>query len=187
MKVGFKKLMELFWIFFKIGAFTFGGGYAMIPFIQREIVQEHGYIDEDEVVEIVAIAESTPGPVAINMATFVGYKCAGVIGSAFCTLGTVLPSFIIILIISYFYEQFAHLKVIQYAFNGIRAGVLVLLIKALLTVYKKLKKNAIAWFIMGASFIVVAIFGVKVLPVIAASAAIGLASFLLAERAGKKA
>ena len=96
----FKKLLSLFLTFAKIGAFTFGGGYAMIPLIQREAVTKHNWVSDDDIMDIIAIAESTPGPVAINSATFVGYKVAGVLGSAAATLGVVMPSFLIIYFIS---------------------------------------------------------------------------------------
>ena len=93
-----KKLLGLFWVFFKIGAFTFGGGYAMIPIIQREVVENKKWVTDDDILNVIAIAESTPGPIAINSATFIGYKTAGVMGSAFATLGVCMPSFIIIYI-----------------------------------------------------------------------------------------
>lgn len=187
MKAGAKKLIDMFLIFLKIGAFTFGGGYAMIPLIQREVVERRHYIDEDEMVDIIAIAESTPGPVAINSATFVGYKNGGVAGAAVCTLGIVVPSFVIILIISYFYKQFAALEYVGYAFFGIRAGVLALLLKALYSVFKKQKKTPVAYFIMAGAFVAAAVLKLNVLLVIAASAAVGFTSWLIAEGTGKKA
>ena len=102
-----KKLKQLFFLFltfFKIGLFTFGGGYAMIPIIEREAVDRKNWISKDEFLDILAIAESTPGPLAINSATYVGYKVCGVLGSVFATLGVVLPSFIIIFAISFFFS-----------------------------------------------------------------------------------
>ena len=96
-----KSLIQLFWAFFKIGLFTFGGGYAMIPLIQREVVENKKWVTDDEILGIIAIAESTPGPIAINSATFIGYKTCGFFGSLFATIGVVLPSFIIINIVSY--------------------------------------------------------------------------------------
>ena len=90
-----KDLLTLFLTFFKIGAFTFGGGYAMIPLIQKEAVEKHKWISDEDILDIIAIAESTPGPIAINSATFMGYRVAGVLGSAAATFGTVLPSFLI--------------------------------------------------------------------------------------------
>ena len=141
MKNKWKTLWQVFATFFKIGAFTFGGGYAMIPLIQRETVDNHKWVTEDDILEIIAIAESTPGPIAINSATFVGYRTCGVLGSAAATLGVVLPSFAIIFAISFVLRQFQELKAVQYAFNGIRAGVMALLCKALWGMYKKNKKN----------------------------------------------
>ena len=127
-----RKILTLFLTFFKIGAFTFGGGYAMIPLIQKEVVENKKWITDDDILEIIAIAESTPGPIAINSATFVGYRVCGFWGAFFSTLGVVLPSFVIILIISFILNEFQNIKAVQYAFEGIRAGVLALLVKALL-------------------------------------------------------
>ena len=128
MKNKWKTLWKVFTTFFKIGAFTFGGGYAMIPLIQRETVDNHKWVTEDDILEIIAIAESTPGPIAINSATFVGYRTCGVLGSVAATLGVVLPSFVIIFAISFVLRQFQELKAVQYAFQGIRAGVMALLL-----------------------------------------------------------
>ena len=102
------KNLELFLTFMKIGAFTFGGGYAMIPLIQHEVCDNKHWLNEDDILEVVAIAESTPGPVVINAATFVGSRTAGTLGAVCATLGVVLPSFVIILIIAKFYEKFRH-------------------------------------------------------------------------------
>ena len=108
-----KTLWELFITFFKIGAFTFGGGYAMIPLIQRETVENKKWITDDDILEVVAIAESTPGPIAINSSTFVGYRVAGFWGAFFGTLGMVVPSFTIILIVSYVLRAFQDNQIFQ--------------------------------------------------------------------------
>ena len=186
MKEKLKTMGQVFWTFFKIGAFTFGGGYAMIPLIQKETVDNHKWITEDDIMEIIAIAESTPGPIAINSATFVGYRTCGVLGAAAATLGVVLPSFVIILAISGVLRQFQDLKAVQYAFNGIRAGVLALLFKALWTMYKKSPKGWVSYVVMGGSFLLTAILDVDVLPVIIGCAVFGLVTALLAERRLKK-
>lgn len=110
MKADAKKLLSLFWTFFKIGAFTFGGGYAMIPLIQREMAEKKGWISEKDILDIVAISESTPGPISVNSATFVGYQVGGVMGSFLATLGVVLPSFIIILAVSFVLKQFEQIR-----------------------------------------------------------------------------
>ena len=101
----FKNLISLFLIMFKIGLFTFGGGYAMIAIIERELVEKKNLLSHEDFIDIIAVAESTPGPIAVNSATFIGYKQNGVLGSLFATLGVVLPSFIIIYAISLFFEQ----------------------------------------------------------------------------------
>lgn len=178
-------LWQVFLSFFKIGAFTFGGGYAMIPLIQNEAVEKRHWVTDEDILEVVAIAESTPGPIAINSATFVGYKAAGILGSVCATLGVVLPSFIIILILSFVLRQFQEVQAVQYAFQGIRAGVLALLIKALWTMYKKSPKGWPAYVVMGGSFILTAIFDVNVLFVIIGCAVFGVVTSLYLERRGK--
>ncbi len=173
---------RLFLTFFRIGAFTFGGGYAMIPLIQKETVEKKGWLSDEEILEIIAIAESTPGPIAINAATFVGYKTAGIPGSFMATFGVVLPSFIIISILSYVLQAFQDLKAVQYAFYGIRSGVLALLVKALWTMYKKCPHDVVSYLIMGAAFLLVAIFNVSVFPVIIGCAVFGLLASLIFRR-----
>ncbi len=180
-----KRLIPLFLTFLKIGAFTFGGGYAMIPIIQREIVTNKKWISDDDIYDIIAIAESTPGPIAINSATFVGYRVAGFMGSVLATLGVVLPAFTIIFILSFFLRQFEELKAVKYAFAGIRAGVLSLLIKALISMGKKCPKNIFSYVLVGLSFVVVAVFDVNVLFVIIGCAVCGVAWALIAKGEGK--
>ena len=135
------KNLELFLTFMKIGAFTFGGGYAMIPLIQREVCDNKHWLNEDDILEVVAIAESTPGPVAINAATFVGSRTAGTLGAVCATLGVVLPSFLIISLISFILKAFQESRAVQYAFMGIRAGVLALILKAVYTMFMATKKT----------------------------------------------
>ena len=180
-----KKNISLFTIFFKIGAFTFGGGYAMIPLIQKETVENKKWITEDDILEIVAIAESTPGPIAINAATFVGYKVGGFFGALFSTLGVVLPSFLIISIISFVLKKFESVKIIKYAFFGIRSGVLALIVKALWSMYRKCPKNTVSYIIIAASFILTALLNINVLFVIIGCALFGLAASFAAERRAK--
>lgn len=185
MKHSLKDLWKIFAAFFKIGAFTFGGGLAMIPLIQKEAVEKHGWVTDDDILEIVAIAESTPGPIAINAATFVGYRAAGVIGSACATFGTVLPSFVIILAISAVLRQFQQLPVVQYAFWGIRAGVLAMLLKSLWTMFKKSPKGWPAYIAMAAAFVLTTILDVHILIVIVSCGLFGLVTAtLIGRRAG---
>lgn len=170
---------QLLLVFLKIGAFTFGGGYAMIPLIKEEIVTKRHWITDDDILDIVAIAESTPGPIAVNSATFVGYHVAGFWGAFVSTLGVIAPSFIIIYFLSFIIEQFKHLPVVMYAFSGIRIGVLVLIFKALLTMYKQCPKNLISYIIMALAFISVTFLNIDVLYVIAGCAVVGLISSLM--------
>ena len=181
-----KRLWSLFCTFFKIGAFTFGGGYAMIPLIQKEAVENRGWITDDDILEIIAIAESTPGPVAINSATFVGYRTAGLLGAACATFGVVLPSFVIILAISFVLTRFQELKAVQYAFNGIRAGVLALLFKALWSMYKKSPKGWVAYVVMGGAFVLTAFLKVNIFLVILSCAIFGLVTATVAQRGAGK-
>ena len=178
--------LELFYTFFMIGAFTFGGGYAMIPLIQKETVEKNGWVTDDDILEIIAIAESTPGPIAINSATFVGYRTYGVLGSVCATLGVVLPSFILIYAISFVLRQFQELKAVQFAFQGIRAGVLALLCKALWGMYKKNKKNWASYIIMAGSFLLTGLLDVSVLPVLIGCAVFGLVTATVMERRAQK-
>ena len=145
-------LFKLFWNFFKIGLFTFGGGYAMIAQIRETVVEKLRWLTEDELVEVIAISESTPGPIAINMATFVGFKKKGVIGSAFATLGVVLPSFIIITVISLFLDAFMSFSLVKSAFIGIKCAVAFLIIKAGVGMLKKVDKKPLPLIIFGLVF-----------------------------------
>ncbi len=174
MRKKLKLVLKLFLVFFRIGAFTFGGGYAMIPLISEETVNKRKWISEEDILDIIAIAESTPGPIAINSATFVGYRVAGFWGAFFATLGVVTPSFIIILIISYVLEEFKNIKAVQYAFSGIRAGVLALIIKAVYKMYTACPKGIFYYIIMVLAFILVAFLKLPVIYCIIAFGIIGL-------------
>ena len=127
-------LLELFLTFFEIGALTFGGGYAMIPLV-REQVLAHGWLTEEELLNMIAVSESTPGPIAVNMATFVGSNEAGVLGSAFATLGVVLPSFIIILIISALLKNFLKYNGVKAFLTGVRPAVVSLILGTAITLF----------------------------------------------------
>ncbi len=181
-----KAVGSLFLSFVKIGAFTFGGGYAMIPLIQKEVVEKRKWITDKEILEIIAIAESTPGPIAVNAATFIGYKTAGFTGAFLATMGVVLPSFLIIAAVSFVLRQFESLRVVQYAFQGIRAGVLALIVKALASMYRQCPRNGISYVIAVLAFLLAAVLGINVLAVIVICAVIGLAYSLMAERREKK-
>ena len=167
-------LRKLFFACLYLSTFTFGGGYAMIPLIQRETVVKRKWVDDDDILDIVAIAESTPGPIAINASTFVGYRVGGFFGAVVGTVGMILPSFIIILAISFVLNSFQDVQAVKYAFNGIRAGVLALIIRALWLMYKNVKKCAVSYIVMAAAFILSAFTSVNVIVVIAGCALFGL-------------
>ena len=137
------KLLILFLAFTKIGVITFGGGYAMIPIIEEEVTKKRKWISEIEIMDILAISESTPGPIAVNTATYVGYKVAGVAGGIIATLGLAVPSFVIIFVISFFYKDFIQWPVIAAMFKGLKIGVIILLFSAVLKLKKGVKVNLI--------------------------------------------
>lgn len=137
MKEKFKQLWQLFVTFAIVGVTTFGGGYAMLPALQREVVDKRKWANDEEVMDWYAIGQCTPGVIAVNTATFVGQKQAGVIGGIFATLGVVFPSLVIITIIAAFIQNFAHLAVVQKAFAGIRVCVCVLILNAVVKLWKK--------------------------------------------------
>ena len=144
-------LLDLFLTFAKIGLFTFGGGYAMIAMIENNCVERKKWITHDEMMNVTVIAESTPGPIAINCATFTGYKKAGFIGALAATLGMVLPSFVIIYLISMFLDNFLELTIIASAFKGIKIAVGILILDAAITMIKKMHKKKLPRTIMACS------------------------------------
>ena len=141
-------LLDLFLTFAKIGLFTFGGGYAMIAMIEHNCVALKGWITHDEMMDVTVIAESTPGPIAINCATFTGYKKAGFIGALAATLGIVVPSFTVIYLISVFLDSFLEITIIANAFKGIKIAVGVLILDAAITMIKKMHKKKLPRTIM---------------------------------------
>lgn len=136
-----KKTGILFWDFLKIGAFTFGGGYAMIHLLERQFVARRKWLDREEFLDMVAVAESTPGPVAVNSATYIGYKVDGVIGALSATVAVCLPSFVIIYLISLFLDQFLALTYVAYAFKGIQVCVVYLILSAAWKLWISMEKN----------------------------------------------
>ena len=145
-------LPALFFTFFKIGLFTFGGGYAMISIIENICVERKKWITHDDMMNITVIAESTPGPIAVNCATFVGYKQAGIWGAVFATLGVVLPSFIIIYLISLFLDGLLEIRAVASAFKGIKLAVGLLIVSAAVNMIIKMKKKPLPLAILVLSF-----------------------------------
>ena len=147
-------LLDLFLTFAKIGLFTFGGGYAMISMIENNCVERKQWITHDEMMNVTIIAESTPGPIAINCATFTGYKKAGLIGALVATLGIVVPSFVVIYLISMFLDNFLELTIIANAFKGIKIAVGILILDAAVTMIKKMQKKKLPRTIMLCSCVI---------------------------------
>ena len=182
-----KSLGTLFFTFFKIGLFTFGGGYAMIALLEEEFIQRRKWLDKDEFLDMAAIAESTPGPVAINSATYLGYKLAKVPGAATATVAVCLPSFLIIYAISLFLEQFTQLTVIANAFKGIQVCVIYLIFSAGVRMLKALDKSPFATGVLAAVMLVMvglSLAGVSVSSIllILLSGAAGVAAWLIGRR-----
>lgn len=135
-------LQELFWVFMKIGAFTFGGGYPMIALLDSECVEKRAWISSEELSDVIVIAESTPGPIAINCATYTGYQQAGLVGAIVATVGMVLPSFLLLFCISQFFQQFLSIEIVERAFQGIRIAVAILIIQAGMTMVRKMLQKS---------------------------------------------
>ncbi len=176
--------LRLFLTMFKIGLFTFGGGYAMIAFLEDEFVAKKKWMEKNDFLDMLAIAESTPGPIAINSATYIGYRSAGVLGSVCATLGVCLPSFIIIFIISLFFDAFLEIKYVEYAFRGIQVAVIYLILSAGLRMLRQLDKTpliAVLFVVATVALLLLSFFAVSVSAIVfvLAGGAVGLSVFLI--------
>lgn len=186
-----KKYLNLFFTMLKIGLFTFGGGYAMIALLQNEFVEKKKYMEKDEFLDMVAIAESTPGPIAINAATYIGYKQLGLLGSLVATVAICIPSFVIIFAISLFFDAFLSFKLVEYAFRGIQVCVIYLIFSAGFKMLKQMKKNAFSISIVSAvlvCMIVFSLFAVKFSTIfyILICGCVGLVAYLIKRVNAKK-
>lgn len=182
-------LWTLFFSFFKIGLFTFGGGYAMLPLIESVCVERSGWITHEQMLQITVIAESTPGPVAINCATFVGKKRGGVPGALAATLGVVLPSFLVILAVSLFLDRFLEIPVIANAFRGIRVAVSLLILRAGLKMLRGAKKKLLPMLLLAGGFaamLLINLFSLRFSTIwlLLAAGAVSFAASLLQSRKG---
>ena len=182
-------LWNLFLTFFRIGAFTFGGGYAMISVIENICVEKKHWITHEDLVNVTVIAESTPGPVAINCATFVGYKQKGLLGSIAATLGVVLPSFIIIWAISMFLERFLEIAWVASAFRGVRVAVGLLILDVGIRMAKKMPKEPIRILLLIAALVLMVLINllhwkISTIVLLLCAAAVSLIVFLFHERKG---
>ena len=183
-------LLDLFLTFAKVGLFTFGGGYAMISLIENSCVEKKGWLTHDEMMNVTVIAESTPGPIAINCATFVGYKQKGLIGAIAATIGMVLPSFSIIFLISMFLDNFLEIAWIAHAFMGIKIAVGILILDAAIKMIRKMQKKPIPLTIMACAFLAMLLIDIFALHVssitlMLIAAVISLAIFLTRRNTGK--
>ena len=186
-----KKHLNLFFTMLKIGLFTFGGGYAMIALLQNEFVEKKQYLEKDEFLDMVAIAESTPGPIAINAATYIGYKQLGLLGSLIATAAICIPSFVIIFTISIFFDAFLSFKLVEYAFRGIQVCVIYLIFTAGIKMLKQMKKTAFSISIVSAvsvCMIAFSLFAVKFSTIfyILICGCIGLVAYFLKQLKAKK-
>ena len=178
-----KELFDLFWTFCKIGALTFGGGYAMLPIIQREIVENKKWSTEKEILDYYAVGQCTPGVIAVNTATFIGFKIRGIIGGIVATIGVIFPSLIIILIIASFLQNFADMAIVQSAFAGIRVAVVALIITTVIKLLKSSVKDYLGIIIAIITFIISAFLCLSPVYVVVAAGLTGLISKTLG---GKK-
>lgn len=176
------KSLSLFKTFFKIGLFTFGGGYAMISLIQKEVVDKKKWITSKEMSDIITIGESTPGPIAVNVATFVGYKTNKVIGACCATLGVILPSFLIIFLLFNVLQLLQDNVIFQNAFLGIRACVVALIIKALWSMYKECPKNLFSSLLIILSLLLVTFIDLNTIYVIILCGIVGYLYFNIIDR-----
>ena len=179
-----KRLLGLFLTMFKIGLFTFGGGYAMIALLENEFVEKKKLLDHEEFLDMVAIAESTPGPIAINSATYIGYKTDKVIGSIFSTIAVCLPSFIIIYLISLFFDAFLAIELVAHAFKGIQIGVTFLILFAGIKMLRAIKKDVLSIILFCFGFlatIIISLFDLNISTVfiILSGALVGLVAYLV--------
>lgn len=154
------KLLTMFLTFLKIGAFTFGGGYAMIPLIETEVVDKRHWIEKEEFLDIIVISQTFPGALAINSSTFIGYKIGGILGAILALIGVVLPSFFIILIVAHFFLQFRNNSIIDLIFKGISAAVPMLILVAVTSLSKSINKNIANLFI-----VIITVIGISVLDI----------------------
>lgn len=167
-------LLELFLSFAKVGLFTFGGGYAMLPILEREIVDKKGWASSEEILDYYAIGQSTPGVIAINTSTFCGVKKAGTIGGIAASLGFIFPSIVIITIIAGFLKNFSHISYIQHAFAGIRIAVCALVVYSVANMVKKNAKSLPKFMIFVLTFLAIAVFDISPVVLVVLIAASGI-------------
>lgn len=169
-----KELLELFWAFCRIGGLTFGGGYAMLPMLQAEVVDKYKWATEEELLDYYAVGQATPGIIAVNTATFIGYKNKGIIGALFATAGVVFPSLVIIMIIAGLIKNFSDIQVVQHAFSGVRIVVCVLILNAVIKLWKNSVKGKLGIIIFILSFVGATLLRISPIYIVIISAIVGL-------------
>jgi len=169
-----KELLELFLAFCRIGGFTFGGGMAMLPMLRKEIVEKYRWATDEELLDYYAIGQCTPGIIAVNTATFIGYKRKGIIGAIVATAGVVSPSIVVITLIAAFFTRFQDLTVVQQAFRGIRAAVTALIFNTILNLYSKSVKDWLGIFVFFGAFLLVAFMDVSPIVVVIICCILGI-------------
>lgn len=167
-------LIDLFFTFFKIGAFTFGGGYAMLPIIQKEIVENKGLISEEEFMDAIALAQASPGPVAVNTSVYVGYRIMGFKGALSATLGAVLPSFIIILLVAAYFIKFRDNAIVERVFLGIRPAIVALILAAVYKMWLNTKRTYFKLFVAIATAFIIIFLGISPIWIVIASAIVSV-------------
>lgn len=172
-----KQLMELFWAFFRIGSFTFGGGMAMLPMLKREVVVKYGWSTEEELLDIYAIGQCTPGIIAVNTATYIGYQQKGLLGSIFGTLGMVTPSIIIISLIATILRNFIDLPIVLHALSGIRIVVCALMLQTVYSLAKAGIKNKLGLFLFWAGFLIATFTPVPTILLVLFAAIVGIITY----------
>ena len=181
-----KIYLDLFLSFFKIGALTFGGGYAMLPMFKRELVEKHGWCTEEDILDYYAIAQCTPGVIAVNTASFIGFRKKGVLGAICATLGVVCPSVLIITVIAAFISNFADNKYVKYAFEGIRVAVCSLVSVTVFGLFKKNVKDILTAFLSIAAFVFTYFFGISPIVAVIFAAVVGITVKVIKEKRENK-
>lgn len=167
-------LWELYSSFFRVGILTFGGGYAMLPMLTREVVEKHGWATENDIMDYYAIAQCTPGVIAVNTATFIGARVAGNLGGIVATLGVVSPSYVIICIIAAFLKQFSHLAVVQHAFAGISIAVCAMVLNAVWKLIAKSAADKLTVAVLAVTALASILFGVSPILIVIAASCVGI-------------
>ncbi len=185
-----KLLLSLFFTFARIGLFTFGGGYAMLPLLQKEVVEKKGWATEEELMDYYAIGQCTPGVIAVNTATFIGFKKKGILGAVFATLGIITPSIIIILALAAFFTHFADNPIVKHAFNGIRIAVCAIVAVSIYKLFRKGVVDIITLLLFLASFCAMFFFDISAIFIVVGAAIIAIIARILqrnikAKRGGK--